>query len=1205
MNTNLLPQKQRGFAIIAVMMILPLFAVLLIAMMSLASNEFTASSNIDHTVRAKNLADTTINIAIAQIREGSTRTLDDGRPAPWTSQPGAINVHNEDGRIDQILKLYSAEKMVADNAEELQEDVPQNWMDQLDLFVDMNQPRLDYEGKPVKFPIVDPRARRPRIEDSVEGFDYDTESAPRGTISATGNSDSQRLPMPVRWMYTLEDGSFVSDKIKPTSDNPITGRIAFWVDDESCKINTNTASEGVYWDVPRTGSIDDLTLAERQPVYGENQRFPGHPATVSLSSVFLPNHRFDPFNDSNSSLAKMTKDQVNALWELNPGSIQESYDSFGGSRIPKALKGSFSIPDPVYQGPLFASNSEIYFERISRRKSSLLEAVTGGEKRLAQADFFLTHRSSAPETTLFGTPRVSLWPVHRSLNPKTGSISAIGEYEKVSDFDVLASKSSFIGNQRYYVTRGSAGDGAADFAISTGNGSPNKDLFSYLKHLTDTPVPGFGNATFRQKYGAAQDGILMSMLDYIRQTNLNDGLLSKEEQFCVVCAGNEHIGYGQVSPLASSNAHDAVRGFGRLPRVSEIAFWFTCRAQMLADGTFLGDRSFRRKLEPGQRVIETSILLEIFVPGQGWGEYRPYASAVVGSVPITGDTEFQSFNLPEMELCGQILTLAPNIGRVARTSENQLPAKWSASGGMAGVRVFNEEIIGFEPIIVNDAAYENLKFSGSAANGRQLALSLYDTPDSAGHGGSSDFFQTVGVSAPAITGDKVPLPAVAAESYGYAVQPARSTQSRLYRLNSGEPFLSPTDVIQSLILDHGDYRVDGNFIPHPKWGLQPFAHALRGSNPEDDALVSLQRDIVSNSFFADLPLPEAAAPDFPVSPPTFLTLKATGYPEHHPAVTGDFDNGTALSPDGAYINRPDDGDIRGFTNGVPYFDVPYPDGGTIPKPVPALASPQRKIPSAVMFGSLPTGAPWQTLLFRPQDGHPGANAPHDYLLLDLFHMPVVQPRALSLPFETEGKINLNQQIVPFAYIKRETALHAVLKNERILAIPDSAAGTYKTRGANKSFRHFIDAEKTIALWREYNAETGRGFLTPGEICAQYLVPEGEEGSTEAMRHFWNTHRLTGDNSKERPYASIYPQLTTRSNTYRVHFIAQSLTKARSSASEQFDPDRDQITATERGSALIERYIQPDDKDIPNYTAEENATPLQNHFNYRVTSVQRF
>src|SRR5690606_36723324 len=87
------------------------------------------------------------------------------------------------------------------------------------------------------------------------------------------------------WLYVHEDGTVTSD---PSTGKPYL-RVAFWTDDESSKINLNTASASTtesYWDLPRTAHRDDRDLfAWKQPVENEFNRYPGHPATVNLSTV--------------------------------------------------------------------------------------------------------------------------------------------------------------------------------------------------------------------------------------------------------------------------------------------------------------------------------------------------------------------------------------------------------------------------------------------------------------------------------------------------------------------------------------------------------------------------------------------------------------------------------------------------------------------------------------------------------------------------------------------------------------------------------------------------------------------------------------------------------------------------------------------------------------------------------------------------------
>lgn len=342
-----------------------------------------------------------------------------------------------------------------------------------------------------------------------------------------------------------------------------------------------------------------------------------------------------------------------------------------------------------------------------------------------------------------------------------------------------------------------------------------------------------------------------------------------------------------------------------------------------------------------------------------------------------------------------------------------------------------------------------------------------------------------------------------------------------------------------------------------------------------------------------------------------------------PHLTGDFDNGIGRAPDGPYINRPDDGDITGYAKGNAYFDVLSTDPAVLPKPSKSAFSPNRLISSPALFGSLPTGVragvPWQTLLFRPWAqaekawnpslDHYGFKTPRDHLLLDLFWMPTIEPYGISVPFATSGKINLNQRIVPFSYIQRSTALHALFKAEKMLAIPNEAADEYKhaDKFASARWRHFIDAAETLKLWETERSQK-RNFLVPSEICEQYLVPEGERGTRANMEAFWKKHLLTGDNSRERPYANLLSRLTTRSNTYKVYFKAQSIRKARSSAPNTFDPAVDKIAAEFTGTTLVERMLDPTRPDLPDYAGEiaagKTPRPLDDYYQWRINQFHQ-
>jgi uncharacterized protein (TIGR02600 family) len=174
---------------------------------------------------------------------------------------------------------------------------------------------------------------------------------------------------------------------------------------------------------------------------------------------------------------------------------------------------------------------------------------------------------------------------------------------------------------------------------------------------------------------------------------------------------------------------------------------------------------------------------------------------------------------------------------------------------------------------------------------------------------------------------------------------------------------------------------------------------------------------------------------------------------------GDWDQGFGNTEDGAFINKPDESNAsKKYWNwGGNYHSGGYfrrgnfdidPDGNN--------HAPNRQIASAVQFGSLPTGIysmrPWETLLFCPNpagrvtdagsepqaEDHIGFSFPRDHLLLDLFWMPVTQPYAISEPFSTAGKVNMNYEILPFSYIHRRTAILSALESVSVIAIPEIA-----------------------------------------------------------------------------------------------------------------------------------------------------------------------
>ena len=447
----------------------------------------------------------------------------------------------------------------------------------------------------------------------------------------------------------------------------------------------------------------------------------------------------------------------------------------------------------------------------------------------------------------------------------------------------------------------------------------------------------------------------------------------------------------------------------------------------------------------------------------------------------------------------------------------------------------------------------------------------------------------------------------------------------------GFPLKQGADVVRTLVPIHGDYRHIAATKDVPKEWFVPvkgyddeqkyLAHHFTATNAAKLSSFGLDKD--SHPLVGELLNNEdhkywgPRKPDFPETEESLTAQK-----------WGDFDNGVSITSDGAYLNKPDEGNGRQHTTKWARITVPYFDHGS--QQVlggPAFFSPNRQVPSPVMFGSLPTGIrrerPWETLLFRPEEGHPGnavppdgpskgAAEPPDHAMLDWFWMPVVEPYAISEPFSTAGKINLNYQILPFSHIRRASGVAAVMKSEELLTIPNWAAAHYKKHALPNidwNFRHPIKIDETLRQFDE-KFEKGEVFRLPSEICEVHLVPKKDGRNPpklESMKtSFWENHALTGDNTRERPYANIYPRLTTKSNTFRVHYRVQVLKQARESDPEKFEPEWDTVVADSRGDCVFERYLDPAHPELVDYAKDtEPEVSLLALYRYRIISKRRF
>jgi len=1201
--------RSAGAALVLILCAVVLLSVVCLAFLASITLERRASDTYAHGAEVRLLADSVVNVVMGQIRQA---TENDGEV--WTSQPGLLRTFSASGEPGPVYKLYSSSNLIQPAASfDPSADVPADWAKgeaeqrYAADYVDLNEPAVSRRENTLttNYPILDPRG-----EGRIEGFSISN--------SAYGAA------MPVAWLYLLSDGRLVRSS-ELSAANPPLARVAFWTDDETCKLNINTASEGNYWDTPKATTPDEYRMATNQPAQREFQSYPGHPATTSLSPVlysYFKAHRPGLLRE-NSAISTNTFPEL--LYAMLPRT------SAGGSRGGQVRLEQANNSLPLKIERLFDSVDELAFRSPSGGNLTNREVNELVDREvIQQAQFFLTAYSRAPELNLFNLPKVTIWPVHE----QTGNLYR-------TPFDNLIAFASTINGGRFYFTRANSESPDADFS------GRNVDIYRYLQKLTSAQVPGFGGS-FEAKYGADRDQILTEIFDYVRSVNLTDtssGLANfhtfttntyKEDAQWGGHAGVQpEARMGQVVPIAPPGGGPGAgtRGFGRFQTINRALLVLSAiRNQTSGTST--------------NTVMEAVLFLEPFSPSQGHALFRPYYNVrvttvqpvQVSSAGVTNSVSFSGAN--RVDYFGSQLS-SKNAGGF----DGFAPAAISLNGKPA------------YPLI--SAAFTNV-WNGPAPTlelrGGELRAEIRTIPSTTYP--KTTTLQTITFSFPT-NGVTVPMPTVGAVTpysarFAAAMTPGAGGDNHL-RGAVTSYWVTTNDVARSLEATGvgGDLRLTfarvadtNSFQPVDGYAssdqrrfsaLASLGEAMGGlvSGPAPETASPLDVRTNGNLAFgrlvrdaeSEITGPNRVNPSM-VPPNINGVVNAFGAP-------GDWDTGIGTYPNGPLINKSDDGNSPRLEDGLT-FTIPYleMDEYSLP-PGKTFSSPSRQLPSAVMFGSLPSGVkagnPWQTLLFCPNPAsrygavaapHFGEGDPKDHLLLDLFHIPVVEPYAISEPFSTAGKVNLNAQIIPFTGISRFTALYGVLEGVKITALNDGASGLAhykKTRGGSSlsvNYRYAINIPETLSLVKERFATNGV-YKSASEICEIPLLPDPSRNtgdphpwSTPVTRDnldaFWKFNRFTGDNLRENPYALLYPRLTARSNTYTVHVRVQTLKKLPKTDPQRWEENRDRITGEFRGAFLIERYLDPGDTSIPDAAMATNPPKnLNGFYRYRVISATQF
>jgi uncharacterized protein (TIGR02600 family) len=1420
--------RQKGVALIIVLSILVLLTAVVVAFLNESSSNLVVSKGYSEATRAKLLADSVVNLVEGQIHAAAAGVDGGGNPMAWASQPGLVRTYDTTGQPVAAYKLYSSDTMKVAGAfnptaaSTLSEEIPSNWNQKPSDFVDLNSPVLipdsygtisTADGSSTnyiaRFPIIDGNGLRP-LSSPTGGslLQYDTHTT--GTADIEGFSvqqpatyDSTKpfapgnnpVPMPVRWIYVLQNGELhardTNGKVANASGtNPIIGRVAFWTDDDTCKLNINTASEGTFWDRPWVKTTTELNFGNFYPAQNEFQMYPGHPAKTCLSTVFGANWLWpvDPLITTNNY------SKLLPYYDLTPRVTEGDINGSAGAT--QTIPTATGIP--YDSDRLYASVDELMFKpmtsgttRPTRNGDSDKTFAAITPQFLETTRFFLTASNRAPEVTLWNTPRITLWPIQSDTKFRTAKDQLIAFCSTIP-----SNSQNFYFLQRYSATKLTTGQDtglSCESATTDAQIPRNLVLYQYLKQLLSNNVPGLGGepgGKLSDKYGDnATTQIAVEMLDQMRSGVNTTVSNNSDSTACYSYTQPQGTsGGGQVVPLQIKDPKNGVtgRGFGRFNTIVSAAVdFFRCDATGTSNTNITGTTT----------NIGACLILQPFNPTPGFPSWSPNMRVEVlgldsfgivgkGDVSASGSANWQGLGFPSdainvadsisqwvegtssTEYNGLItMFFQPPSSQPPASGANATPKSFAQGSGDQTYPFFGAGASGTGTTIhlSGTTAVSGSSNPPSALfgfSGGTITINIYSNPQPPA---VAQKLQTLSMKFPPSPASLspfsplpwLPLPTYDTKSSGNYTAPADILKYRLSGTNGdgqysslnpleriGTGLIDPDDVVRGMIVDckgtsKGDYRAisalnivpAGFFTTHPFYSypngpstasaIDPapanwkfnwkFAHDLHTGNlgawgmigwydfsglsaslagchvdklqsttcSLNDSTTYQGRkqgypgplvanvnpsgtDVTIPQYFRDIP---PAIPIVPVNSGTqaAAAVLSNGYP-------GDWDTGYGYLEDGAYVNKPDEGNanqinIYNTVNTTDYFDR-----GHFQTDCGACYSPNRQISSAVAFGSLPTGIdptgvtikPWQTLLFcsNPPAGlmHPGFGTgstsaggypapPYtkvpDHYLLDLFTMPIVEPYAISEPLSSQGKVNMNYQIAPFTYIRRDTGVRAVLKSTWMAAIPTNAASpalgltTYKEQGAiyATQIRYAINPDETTGTLKAFEDRFNSGdiFRSASEICGLPLVPKQIAGSPVAyppvsvpttptytnMKNWWDNFQLTGDNVRESPYGDLYARLTTKSNTFTIHVRVQTLKKRVGTDQGTFiDPTdtatgaKDIVTGEYRGSFQVERYVDPNDSTLPDYASQVTAggltdNPINKFYKFRTLSAKEF
>lgn len=1091
--------SRRGMALVLILGVIVLVTIMAVGLSAIMRTERAVARNNLDSVQARAFAEMAVDNATGLIRTAIEAGSMEGKF--WSSQGGKITVFNADGSVDSASSrnLFSDSNGSADT-------------------VNLNQ--TSFSG-----------------------------NSPIASVTS-----GQAPAVNAQWINVLDNPANSAGL-----NNKVVGRYAFWVDDETSKLNVNTA-DGI-----KSPSV----------WYGS-----GQPADVNLQAL--------------------TSGGVNIGQDTVAKIAEGTGMRYSGTSIARALNSPQEIDGLSATAGLFKENS-----------------------------FNLTHYNVAPELNIFGEPKIYLTT---TFTTSAGGIDHItnamlGEYKyngtgtpgETSDPEGPPQKHIYPTNRQLpaLAKTGSALPQSFDYDRSMNRqifdeGSQDYDLgwriANYLKgrdsrgNAIKWPTfPGSSAAGFAGKYTDRQiDSITLQILSLMKRGVLTDHFRAGALPYV--------MGKGWLSGKP-------VRGISRMPKVNEVVMVFAA-----TEGEETGEDGTAYPVAK----LSVEIYIEWYLPKdlEGYPLVAPYDGGGSALWRYGFDKNryyLNCFDAPVYRKDNNPISFAANASQADPEPWKTRPIGAAPLGGYwmdnllriydqdnlpAGIDLFGHPTSMPDPD--QDKAKEFHPWTKKIESGKDVYY---------GAG------PNIGSPSPVFRMN----PTIATSGVGWTPGEYHSTAN----FNAGRSifFTSKPGVTE--------FRLSGGVAvwvksggseddPDKGYNIDPVPlDSIRGPKYTGENVADIRGDLLQ----AVIPLP----PNLSIPVPGRATVHAQVADPWVNSMPGDWI--TSASPVGSTMQLPAGTAPVSYTSGQNTAATAARGGDAkalwLPKQSVDIPKSQR-FPSSgylqyIRTGMMPDrsveilplgqqhGVPYRLLNFSPSTSPSqktdGGNSYPDWAMLDLFTVPaLLQPLGNPAPpyleltsgGATAGRLNPNPPIFPNGEISRLLPMEAIMKGDQVYIdqSDDPAANP-------------VDEKALSSAIESYLKGLSRPLMMPGEICnvpevAQYLyqgVPAAARSRNDLVRQ-------------------VVGNLTTRSNTFTVWAVGQTVRKKTGNIQYGSVEPTDIITGESRMQFLIERYLDlgidgvpgntnnpgpdgvvgtPDDPADPQYHPSMNY-PLP--YKYRVISARQ-